>query len=263
MVRAQTRNQEAASEFSKRISGSYPQVQAVILYGSVARGEAHDDSDVDIVILVDAEDRALQDEAITLAMKIGDEFGVFVQEIVETVSSFESRAVEGYPWQRTIARMGRPLFDRGAFARIRDALPPPPRIAEKKSPYRPSRAIIDDHISAADAALVEARTLFQARLWDGVSNRAYYAMFNAASAAVLWCGIEEIRSHRALIDLFGKLVVHDRSVEQSYRHDLESAFKTRLRADYEPRFHIDETTAGALVHAAERFITRIREFVAA
>jgi hypothetical protein len=218
---------------------------------------------VDLVILVDNDDRALKDQALTLAMQIGDEFGVFVQETIENVADFESRAVEGYPWQRTIARMGRPLFDRGAFARIRDALPPRPQIAEEKSSYRPSRAIIDEHISAADAALVEARTLLEARLWDGVSNRAYYAMFNAASAAVLWCGIEEIRSHRALIDLFGKLVVHDRGVEPSYRHDLETAFRTRLRADYEPRFHIDETTAGSLVDTAERFIARVREFVAA
>ncbi len=181
MVRAQARNEEASREFTRRLVEKCPAVQAIILYGSVARGEANEDSDIDLLVLVDIDSRVLQEEALTIAIEIGDEFEVFVQEIVERVSDFRSRAVEGYPWQRTIARMGWPLFDRGVFARIKEALPPPTRIAEEKPRYRASRTIIDDHMASADSALTAAMILIDEGLWNDSSNRGYYAVFNAAS----------------------------------------------------------------------------------
>lgn len=262
MVRVQTRCEEAAREFSRRIVERRQEVQAVILYGSVARGEANEDSDVDLVILADTDANVLQEEALTLAMEIGEEFKVFVQEVVESVSDFRSRAVEGYPWQRTIARMGQPLFDRGVFAQIKDALPPPPRIAEEGTPYRASREAIDDCLASAEEALTAARLLLNERLWNDASNRAYYAMFNAASAAVIFCGVEDIRSHRALIKLFGRHVVFQRGLESAYRRDLEAAFKLRLRADYERGFYVDESAARTVVQNAALFIATIHAFVA-
>ena len=257
----QTRCEEAAREFSRRIVERHPEVDAVVLYGSVARREAHEGSDLDLAVLARSVTKELEDDALSLAIEIGDQFGVFVQEIVDDLSYFESRAHLGYPWQRTIARMGISLFDRGDFARLCSALPPP-QIAEERAPYGPSRQTIDGYLASTDEALTAAKLLLDARLWNDASNRAYYAMFNAASAAVVFCGVEDIRSHRALIGLFGRHVAYERGVEPVYRRDLEAAFKVRLRADYEHGFHVDEPAARTLVQTAERFIARIRAFVA-
>jgi uncharacterized protein (UPF0332 family)/predicted nucleotidyltransferase len=262
VVRAQSRNEKAAREFSRRLVEKRPEVVAVVLYGSVARGEAHDDSDVDLMVLADLEDAALSEDALCLAMEIGDEFDVFVQEIVEGVDRFASRAMQGYPLQRTIARIGVPLHDRGDFARIRAGLPPQPsEVAEQRPEYRPSEPMLEDLMATASQALRDASILLNLGSWDGASNRAYYAMFNAASAAVLACGVEEIRSHKAVVDLFGKYLVHERGLHRSNLRDLQKAFRLRLRADYERGFHVDEAAARDVLSAAQRFVNVIRGFL--
>jgi uncharacterized protein (UPF0332 family) len=46
----------------------------------------------------------------------------------------------------------------------------------------------DKLLDKADRALASARLLLEADDGDGAANRAYYAMFDAASAALLWAG---------------------------------------------------------------------------
>jgi uncharacterized protein (UPF0332 family) len=59
----------------------------------------------------------------------------------------------------------------------------------------------------ADRALTSARLLFDAGDSDGATNRAYYAMFDAALASLLWAGLgatkDHHKTHRGLIASFG------------------------------------------------------------
>ncbi|MDO8615776.1 MAG: HEPN domain-containing protein [Dehalococcoidia bacterium] len=255
---AQTRYLETAREFCRRLLEQAAEaVEAVVLYGSVARGEATEDSDIDVMVLTAGDAQELEGRARALADAMRHESGgdVWLQVIAEAVDDFQQQVEMGYPLERTVARKGLVLFDRGAFAPIRAALPP--LIAEEKAPYRPSRDLLDGHLRTAAEALAEARLLLTRDFWDGVSNRAYYAMFNAASAAVLASGVEEIRSHKALVALFRDKV----ALGAEYAADLEAAFNLRLDADYKPRFRVSEEAARDVVAKAERFIARVRAFV--
>jgi len=260
-VQVQTRYREAAEEFARKAAERFPEVEAVILYGSVARGEATDDSDVDLMVIATRADREFENAIFELKLEVDDLFEyVLTQVIVDDVQDFRRRAMEGYPLQRTVARQGVVLFDRGVFATIRDALPP--RVAEDNADYRPSSRLIEDHLAAADQALRDAGVLMDTQSWDAVSNRTYYAMFNAATAAVLLTGVEDIRSHRALIALFRQRLAMERDLGLEYAVELDTAFQLRMKADYEPGFHLDETTASSALQTAERFIARMREFLA-
>jgi predicted nucleotidyltransferase len=171
----QTLYRQAADAYARRLVEEIPEVQAVVLYGSVARDEADEDSDIDMLVLVDRSTKALERRIVELAWQT-DERGVMLQVIVEDVPYFRSWLEQGSPLERTIARMGVALFDRGAFAGIRKLVP---SLREEGTPYQPSRELFDNYMQKADEALAEAKVLSEGNFWDGVSNRAYYAMFSA------------------------------------------------------------------------------------
>ena len=74
-------------------------------------------------------------------------------------------------------------------------------------------------IDKAERALASARLLLADGDTDGATNRAYYAMFDAATAALVWAGAVTVqtlpKTHSGLISAFGlvlsKLVSFRRS----------------------------------------------------
>lgn len=64
-----------------------------------------------------------------------------------------------------------------------------------------------DYLHKARRALSGARLLLQAGDTEGSCNRAYYAMFDAAHAALICVGVESldapIKTHNGLIAAFG------------------------------------------------------------
>ena len=66
-------------------------------------------------------------------------------------------------------------------------------------------------IVKAEKALSAARLLAKAKDADGACNRAYYAMFDAAHAALFALGVEgltrQIKTHHGLVARFGQEVI--------------------------------------------------------
>jgi predicted nucleotidyltransferase len=83
---------------------------SVRLFGSYARGEAHEDSDVDCLVLLDrvdsADDRAVTDLAGDLTWQIG---GVVISPLVMSQAAFESWKARERRTPLEIERDGIPL----------------------------------------------------------------------------------------------------------------------------------------------------------
>ena len=60
-----------------------------------------------------------------------------------------------------------------------------------------------DLMATADRAYRSARTLLDDSDTNGAANRAYYAMHDAALAALFASGIQDMRTHSGLIRMFG------------------------------------------------------------
>ena len=83
-------------------------------------------------------------------------------------------------------------------------------------------------------ALASARILLVAGDTDGATNRAYYAMFDAAIASLTWAGANAMqpKTHSGLIASFGQNLVQADKLPSEFGRALNRVQELRLIADY-------------------------------
>ena len=118
------------------------------------------------------------------------------------------------------------------------------------------------YITKAEAALSEAQLLLGSGHSDGACSRAYYAMFDAAHAALFSLGIEgvtaPIKSHGILVSRFGQHVVLPGHLSATHGEAINKAQRFREIADYsgDP---VSLSNAEWIVEQAAAFVAAVRE----
>jgi uncharacterized protein (UPF0332 family) len=118
------------------------------------------------------------------------------------------------------------------------------------------------YIEKAERALGEARLLLHEEATEGACSRAYYAMHDAAHAALISSGHETpaalIKTHHTLIAEFGKKLVQGGHVDAALGRAFNKVHDTRQLADYsaEPPALADAQWA---VEQAGIFVAAIRK----
>jgi len=109
----------------------------------------------------------------------------------------------------------------------------------------------------AQTAAASARILLNAGDVDGACNRAYYAMFDAARAALLASGIDEstvnTKTHSGLISKFSLELVKSGQVSVELGKSLNKVEDLRLMADYKGDSILEEDANWA-VNQADIFV---------
>lgn len=117
------------------------------------------------------------------------------------------------------------------------------------------------YMAKADRALAGARLLLDGKDTEGACSRAYYAMFDAARAALLTAededGRADARTHRGLIAAFGRHLVLTGRIDAEFGRSLNRVQTLRMMADYigEPPSLDDATWA---IGQAQAFIDGLR-----
>ena len=113
----------------------------------------------------------------------------------------------------------------------------------------------------ADTACLSAQALLARGDVDGAANRAYYAMFAAARAALLASGVpvkpDVGRTHSGLIGAFGQHLVKNGLVSKDMGRLLNRAHEIRQAADYRGD-SVEHVDAEEMVHQAAAFIAAMR-----
>lgn len=118
-----------------------------------------------------------------------------------------------------------------------------------------------DLLLKADRAAASAALLLQSGDADGACNRAYYAMFDAARAALLASGApvrtEVAKTHSGLITAFSEHLVKTGMLPVALGKSINRVEDLRLIADYKGD-PVDAAHAAEAVVQAEAFIQAIK-----
>ncbi len=112
------------------------------------------------------------------------------------------------------------------------------------------------HLRMGREALQDARLLLEKGSPGGAVNRAYYAMFHAASAMLASEG-SIFRKHSGVVDGFGEIFAKPRKVDPKFHRFLRNVFVLRQDADYEPA--PERMTS---IEVARRTVNESADFVA-
>jgi uncharacterized protein (UPF0332 family) len=120
----------------------------------------------------------------------------------------------------------------------------------------------EKYIAKAVHASRSACLLLEAGENEGACNRAYYAMFNAAHAALPWSGAHinpaETKKHNSLIAAFGRHLVPTGLLPSELGKSLNRAESIRILADYTGE-EIEHQKAAEIVELGRLFINVIEE----
>ncbi|MGH8226496.1 MAG: HEPN domain-containing protein [Steroidobacteraceae bacterium] len=112
-------------------------------------------------------------------------------------------------------------------------------------------------MAKAEQAAASAKLLLDSGDPDGACNRAYYAMFDAARAALLGAGIDLGKIHRGVLNAFSDRFIKSGSVPPELGRLIKQAETVRYVADYEGD-PIDAGAAKEMVKRAETFIEGLK-----
>ena len=118
-----------------------------------------------------------------------------------------------------------------------------------------------DLMAKSDQAAASARVLLDTGDADGACNRAYYAMFDAARAALLISGSAIGKTHNGVLNAFSDRLVKNGPLPKEMGRLLQYAETFRRAADSNGN-SVEQADALKMVEQAEIFVAAIRaEFI--
>ena len=249
----------AAEDFARRVRTELgDRVDSIVLYGSVARGEATPDSDVDVLVVGSGDDdigKAVRKVEADQAQETGYRF--FVETTAYGRSEFLKFRRLGSPLIMNILEDGVVLYDTGMFSKMRaDSA----HISDEEMEAMMDRRVAR-FLELADEALTTAEFDFDQGLIRAAANRAYYAMFYAASAAAARTESRPPRTHGGVANRFGLRYVTTGLFDASLAGALGETYELRRQSDYHLDVEFTESDVAAVVENARKFVSAVREML--
>ena len=207
-------------------------IVGIFLYGSYARGDYDNQSDIDIAAIVKGSRLDLQNKLKAvwdISADIGLENDVVVSPTVIPYDEFEEYK-EKLPYYRNIAREGR---------------------LDNLTEYR---------LANAKEKLESAKLLLDAGKYKDSIGRSYYAIFTSLRAVLSKDGVD-FSKHAGVIAYFQREYIKTGIFDKKYSKYVQSAFQIRNSCDYDDFFIASRQDAEEQYQKAEELYEEVKAFL--
>jgi uncharacterized protein (UPF0332 family)/predicted nucleotidyltransferase len=232
-------------------------IVSYVLSGSLVRGEATENSDIDVMIIIDDTDvkkmtRAeLKDKLRAIIIGMGIEAGEItgirnkLNIQVYILTDFWDSLREANPIIFTLLRDGVPFYDRGMFTPWKQML--------KMGKIKPSQEAIELFMSSGDQMLKRV----QFKLNEMGMEDIYYAILTPSQAALMLYGVAPPAPRETAKLMREIFVKKEKLLEDSYVGILEKNIEIRKSLEHGTLKEVSGKEIDELLKNAEKFLKRI------
>lgn len=256
-----TPEKKALTEYLRRLEEAYGDtVLRVVLYGSKVRGDYDQESDLDLLVVMNSDDPHLLEAVDQLSFPLKLDYGVALSELVVGASRYEWMRRHEEPLFRNIRDEGVELWPN--YQPAPDERPQPRRHSKpwEEQVDENTKLIIGIRLERCKEDLKFAHLLLKEGGYRQCISRAYYAVFMIASAALLVFDFR-FHKHSAVASAVHQYLIRPGLIEPEYGRIYSQAFKHRLDADYKDEAHFTEEEARQILSDAERFVARLEQYL--
>lgn len=250
------REREAITEYLERLRAKYAdQVARVVLFGSKARGDGDQESDIDLFVVLKSDNPALKGQLWQMSYEVALKRGVSFGDLVVSHSEYTRMRHIEEPVFRNIRDEGIELWARRRIPRKRRRVEEGEGMVDENT-----KIIVGIRLEQCQEDLEVARTLISQGYYRQAISRAYYAVFMIASAALLVFDIRRSK-HTGVESAVHEYLVKPGLIEAEYGAIYTRAFRHRMDADYRYDATFTEEQARAILADAERFVARLEQYL--
>jgi len=228
-------------------------VKAVVLFGSYVRGDYHEKSDIDMLVVIDdvsarftPEMKESFDEKLyQMAKGISEDITV---QPAWTLSEFWDMARIGHPLLFTIVRDGWALYDTGFFIPIRKLL--------ELGKIPTTLEAVEKFMETAPQKI---RRVEEIKLMM-IAEDLYYSMLNSSQAVLMYMGINPPSPKHTPLDVREHLV-HGNLLEETYLHDLEDVINFRKGVEHKEIKEITGQQLDEKIEKAKKYVSRMEQLL--
>ncbi|RLE87366.1 MAG: hypothetical protein DRN04_18250 [Thermoprotei archaeon] len=206
-----SKKREAATLFTKEVLSKAKHIYAIYLFGSLPKGMATPESDVDLLVVYSVEDKGLHDILANASSKVYRELGEVVEYVTMSIEEYLS-LLESSPFLYEVRKWGEILYMDGGEAEERAR-----QLAKLAREYAESAEKCISH---------------------GMLRLALDAMYNAVElilkALIIAAEKPLPRTHGGYIHVFNE--IYRGKLRENMLRDLMKALELRNKARYEPSY---------------------------
>lgn len=243
-----------AEKFKEDVLKKYKNyVKAVVLFGSLVRGDFHEKSDIDMLVIIDDTVTRFTPE---MKLNFDDEIYFMAKKLSEnitvqpawTLTEFWDMARIGHPLLYTIVRDGWALYDTGFFVPIRKLL----ELGKIPTTLEAVEKFME--VSPQKINRVETAKLYM------VAEDLYYAMLNSSQAVLMYMGINPPSPKHTPHEVHEHLIV-TKLLEENYLRDLEDVINFRKGVEHKEIKDLSGAELDNFISKAKQYVSRMEQLL--